>query len=125
MPLREQRFRCFWPSVDCSGRRSIRPCSREDSNLHGLPHTVLSRTRLPVPPRELKKLAGEADLYAGAVQPQSTATFFARPAFQRVRFTRFAQRAEKIGIVSRHHFIFFGWFGHGVLPCLERRAIKF
>jgi hypothetical protein len=27
-------------------------CSREDSNLHGLPHTVLSRTRLPVPPRE-------------------------------------------------------------------------
>ena len=32
-------------------------CSREDSNLHGLPHTVLSRTRLPVPPRELEKLA--------------------------------------------------------------------
>ena len=29
-------------------------CSREDSNLHGLPHTVLSRTRLPVPPREQK-----------------------------------------------------------------------
>src|SRR5438105_2302804 len=29
-------------------------CSREDSNLHGLPHTVLSRTRLPIPPRELK-----------------------------------------------------------------------
>src|SRR5438093_13738331 len=28
-------------------------CSREDSNLHGLPHTVLSRTRLPIPPREL------------------------------------------------------------------------
>src|SRR5262249_38246717 len=27
-------------------------CSREDSNLHGSPHTVLSRTRLPVPPRE-------------------------------------------------------------------------
>ena len=34
-------------------RRKPRPCSREDSNLHGLPHTVLSRTRLPVPPREL------------------------------------------------------------------------
>src|SRR6266487_546092 len=30
-------------------------CSREDSNLHGLPHTVLSRTRLPVPPREQKR----------------------------------------------------------------------
>ncbi len=30
----------------------IRICSREDSNLHGSPHTVLSRTRLPVPPRE-------------------------------------------------------------------------
>ena len=29
-------------------------CSREDSNLHGLPHTVLSRTRLPIPPREQK-----------------------------------------------------------------------
>ena len=27
-------------------------CSREDSNLHGLPHTILSRMRLPVPPRE-------------------------------------------------------------------------
>lgn len=27
-------------------------CGREDSNLHGSPHTVLSRTRLPVPPRE-------------------------------------------------------------------------
>src|SRR5207247_7217323 len=32
-------------------------CSREDSNLHGLPHTVLSRTRLPVPPREQKQRA--------------------------------------------------------------------
>jgi hypothetical protein len=30
-------------------------CSREDSNLHGLPHTVLSRTRLPIPPRERAK----------------------------------------------------------------------
>src|SRR4029078_408797 len=29
-----------------------RECSREDSNLHGFPHTVLSRTRLPIPPRE-------------------------------------------------------------------------
>ena len=32
-------------------------CSREDSNLHGFPHTVLSRTRLPVPPREQKAVA--------------------------------------------------------------------
>ena len=32
---------------------SLRWCSREDSNLHGLPHTVLSRARLPIPPREL------------------------------------------------------------------------
>src|SRR5947209_62073 len=31
-------------------------CSREDSNLHGLPHTVLSRTRLPIPPRERGEL---------------------------------------------------------------------
>lgn len=28
------------------GRRELW-CSREESNLHGLPHTVLSRTRLP------------------------------------------------------------------------------
>src|SRR6476469_7966989 len=109
----------------CINGLLIWPCSREDSNLHGLPHTVLSRTRLPVPPRELKNWRREADLCAGAVQPQSTVTFFARPAFQRVRFARLAQRAEKIGIVSRHHFIFFGWFGHGVLPRLERCAIEF
>src|SRR5580704_9721377 len=32
-----------------------RTCSREDSNLHGSPHTVLSRTRLPVPPRERER----------------------------------------------------------------------
>src|SRR5437588_1384459 len=31
-------------------------CSREDSNLHGFPHTVLSRTRLPIPPREQEEL---------------------------------------------------------------------
>jgi hypothetical protein len=37
----------------------IRTCSREDSNLHGSPHTVLSRTRLPVPPREQRE-RGEA-----------------------------------------------------------------
>src|SRR5260221_14712546 len=37
-------------SVHGDGRSEF--CSREDSNLHGLPHTVLSRTRLPVPPRE-------------------------------------------------------------------------
>jgi hypothetical protein len=27
-------------------------CSREDSNLHGFPHMILSHTRLPIPPRE-------------------------------------------------------------------------
>jgi hypothetical protein len=32
-------------------------CSREDSNLHGFPHTVLSRTRLPIPPREQNQWA--------------------------------------------------------------------
>src|SRR5207302_11309585 len=37
-----------------SEHRAGAHCSREDSNLHGLPHTVLSRTRLPIPPRELK-----------------------------------------------------------------------
>ena len=32
-------------SVKEQKRRAF--CSREESNLHGLPHTVLSRTRLP------------------------------------------------------------------------------
>jgi hypothetical protein len=34
---------------------TLKWCSREDLNLHGLPHTILSRTRLPIPPRELRK----------------------------------------------------------------------
>src|SRR5947207_13656201 len=57
MPLRERRFECSPPFHRLIRASAITPCSREDSNLHGLPHTVLSRTRLPVPPRELKKLA--------------------------------------------------------------------
>src|SRR5207244_8414855 len=32
-------------------------CSREDSNLHGFPHTVLSRPPLPIPPREQQAAA--------------------------------------------------------------------
>ena len=43
--------------IACCHRQQKPPikrwCSREDSNFHGLPHTVLSRTRLPIPPREL------------------------------------------------------------------------
>src|ERR1700736_1697301 len=39
---------------NASGCNRRENCSREDSNLHGLPHTVLSRTRLPIPPRELE-----------------------------------------------------------------------
>ena len=35
-----------------SEKRKFGPCSREDSNLQGLPHALLRRTRLPVPPRE-------------------------------------------------------------------------
>jgi hypothetical protein len=27
--------------------KGFQKCSREESNLHGFPHTVLSRTRLP------------------------------------------------------------------------------
>ena len=33
--------------IFCKGTRSGAACSREESNLHGFPHTVLSRTRLP------------------------------------------------------------------------------
>src|SRR5581483_11171929 len=52
---RERRARLrlgslFRPLPQARGREVY--CSREDSNLHGFPHTVLSRTRLPVPPRE-------------------------------------------------------------------------
>jgi hypothetical protein len=40
-----------------SENRKFEPCSREDSNLQGLPHALLRRTRLPVPPREqIKRL---------------------------------------------------------------------
>src|SRR5580765_4708176 len=43
------------PDAGPAFRTAMLPkCSQEDSNLHGLPHTVLSRTRLPVPPRELE-----------------------------------------------------------------------
>jgi hypothetical protein len=74
-------------------------CSREDSNLHGLPHTVLSRTRLPIPPRELEngplKLLGQ---FARAsrndkmsiLARELTASPFARPCFKLLRFPRFA-----------------------------------
>jgi hypothetical protein len=48
-------IRYAWPSEPRFFRDPLGECSREDSNLHGLPHTVLSRTRLPVPPRELEK----------------------------------------------------------------------
>src|SRR5437762_10544293 len=34
-------------------------CGREDSNLHGLPHSDLNAARLPVPPRPHGALAGE------------------------------------------------------------------
>ena len=46
-------------------------CSREDSNLHGLPHTVLSRTRLPVPPREQKSGSYNARV-AACLQAESS-----------------------------------------------------
>src|ERR1051325_7556893 len=48
----------------------FRSCSREDSNLHGFPHTVLSRTRLPVPPRERGGL-NIADLMRSATSESS------------------------------------------------------
>lgn len=34
-------------SLDGAGLGPRKKCSREESNLHGFPHTVLSRTRLP------------------------------------------------------------------------------
>ena len=44
-------FRCRL-SLSLKSDWKLEPCSREDSNLQGLPHALLRRTRLPVSPRE-------------------------------------------------------------------------
>src|SRR5256885_1959421 len=74
-------------------------CSREDSNLQGLPHTVLSRTRLPIPPRELEN--GPLKLLCQFVRASRNdkmsilgrdlaAPPFVRPRFELLGFARFA-----------------------------------
>src|SRR5205823_2102431 len=129
----EQRFRCFWPSVDCSGRRAIRPCSREDSNLHGLPHTVLSRTRLPIPPRELKKFGplncaaisrAQAEMTRYGLALNLSAPSFARPRFQLLRLAGFAQRTEQVGVICSHDFVILWRLIGRFFPTLERCAVK-
>src|SRR4029434_7069332 len=53
-------------------------CSREDSNLHGLPHTVLSRTRLPIPPRERSSLLFPAGAICRRRSPRNQWVSFCR-----------------------------------------------
>ena len=65
-------------------------CSREESNLHGFPHTVLSRTRLPfrhvsVAPGGLKVARRRPDR-----KRQSAPAPFARPRFNRQGLAVFA-----------------------------------
>src|SRR5260370_1361658 len=67
-------------------------CSREDSNLHGLPHTVLSRTRLPIPPRERERTIKIARADFGR-KPKSQ-SIFGRGVF----FWREFQVAELYGL---------------------------
>jgi hypothetical protein len=50
-----QGYRQIPSNLSAKGQGGQSNCSREESNLHGFPHTVLSRTRLPVPPREQKQ----------------------------------------------------------------------
>ena len=50
--LWKDRFDADWLSLKSSENWKFEPCSREDSNLQGLPHALLRRTRLPVSPRE-------------------------------------------------------------------------
>src|SRR5438552_5089760 len=66
-------------------------CSREDSNLHGLPHTVLSRTRLPIPPRELEKF-GRLNC-AAISRAQAEIKVRSSPEFIRAAFFERALRA--------------------------------
>src|SRR6266478_1522022 len=95
-------------------------CSREDSNLHGLPHTVLSRTRLPIPPRELEKIGrlncaaisrAQAEMTRCNLALNLSAPPFARPRFQLLRFAGFAQRTEQVRVICSHDFVMSGCVG--------------
>src|SRR5256885_6536484 len=57
-------------SVALSQKRQ-KKCSREESNLHGFPHTVLSRTRLPFRHVSARLLSCAREV---AAQEQSTIT---------------------------------------------------
>ena len=84
----------------------MKPCSREDSNLHGSPHTVLSRTRLPVPPRERRKRQVKSRITPEAQAAKVIAILFfsftptfSRAGFQLLCLAGLAERAQQIGII--------------------------
>src|ERR1041385_7285961 len=90
-------------------------CSREDSNLHGFPHTVLSRTRLPIPPREQTGGPYNARVPAACkVKPatiqrnetrKSPRAFLPCANLQLVRFAYLTKRAQKIGIIGYDNLV--------------------
>ena len=62
-------------------------CSREESNLHGFPHTVLSRTRLP-----FRHVSAEAEVASDNERRKrkgSAAAAFPRAIFQLLGLARF------------------------------------
>src|SRR5205823_8850608 len=114
-------------------RKAQPSCSREDSNLHGLPHTVLSRTRLPIPPRELKKFGplncaaisrAQAEMTRYGLALNLSAPSFTRPGFQLLRLAGFAQRTEQVGIICSHDFVILWRLIGRFFPTLERCAVK-
>src|SRR5260370_3263682 len=121
------------PSNAHSTQKLRRKCSREDSNLHGLPHTVLSRTRLPIPPRELEKFGrlkcaaishAKAEMTRCNLALNLSAPPFARPRFQLLRFACFAQRTEQVRVICSHDFVILWRLIGCFFPTLERCAVK-
>src|SRR5947207_10014221 len=89
----------------------VKHCSREDSNLHGFPHTVLSRTRLPIPPREQNRWPLQC-ARASRLQGQTgqckrrrldgqklARTLLPCANFQLVRLAYLAKGAQKVSII--------------------------
>ena len=64
-------------------------CSREELNLHGFPHTVLSRTRLPF--RHVSEANYNAPSARGCNVLPLAAAAFAGAGFELLRFARFAK----------------------------------
>src|ERR1043166_6794289 len=117
--------------LDKVGRTS-KHCSREDSNLHGFPHTVLSRTRLPVPPREQKQRGLIMPAWQRACNAKSKRllllnslrSFLARTYLQLMRFAHVTKRTQEIGIVGHDNVVIFRRLLLYLFPALKRGLIE-